>query len=61
MITVGWATDAIVWVDDKRECIQVLCILVEQKHHPEVRRIFLCLKADSTGVFQQLTGYQWCQ
>ena len=51
--TVGWATAVPVWVNGRKECIQALCILAEREHHPEIRRIFLRLDTNGTGVFPE--------
>ena len=40
----------------KKAYRRYLCILTEREHHPEIRRVFLCLDGDGTGVF--LATYQ---
>ena len=52
MMAVSWATATSVQIDGMtKEGIQALCILVEREHHPEIRRVFLCLDMDRTGIF----------
>ena len=31
MMTVGWATAVTVWIDNRKEGIQVLCVLAERR------------------------------